>query len=155
MKPIRRHANGFTLLEMLVVVVIAAILVSLAAVSIGSNPRRNLDEEGQRLAQLFESANDEAHLRAHLWAWQPGSDGYRFLERRDGVWVTRTERPFAPRKWPNEFRSFAIRVRGSTQSLDQLQFGGESIEPPTVVILQGEDQSVSIVGSGDGRYEAH
>lgn len=50
----RRHrARGFTLLEMLVVLVIAGLLVSLASLSLTRNPRTDLREEAQRIALLF------------------------------------------------------------------------------------------------------
>ena len=49
----RRHrARGFTLLEMLVVLVIAGLLVSLASLSLTRNPRTDL-REAQRIALLF------------------------------------------------------------------------------------------------------
>ena len=45
----RRHrARGFTLLEMLVVLVIAGLLVSLASLSLTRNPRTDLREEAQK-----------------------------------------------------------------------------------------------------------
>lgn len=58
------RARGFTLLEMMVVLVIAGLLVSLASVSLTRNPRTDLNEQVQRLALLFESASDEAQVRA-------------------------------------------------------------------------------------------
>ena len=75
----RRHrARGFTLLEMLVVLVIAGLLVSLASLSLTRNPRTDLREEAQRIALLFETAGDEAQVRARPIAWQPTAHGFRF-----------------------------------------------------------------------------
>ncbi|MBN3818736.1 prepilin-type N-terminal cleavage/methylation domain-containing protein, partial [Paraburkholderia sp. Se-20369] len=65
------RARGFTLLEMLVVLVIAGLLVSLASLSLTRNPRTDLREEAQRLALLFETAGDEAQVRARPIAWLP------------------------------------------------------------------------------------
>lgn len=149
----RTRGPGFTLLEMLVVVVIAAILVSMAVVTLGANPHAKLDDEGERLAQLFEAANDEAHLRAHVWAWQPDPLGYRFLERRDGAWVPRSEAPFEPRKWPEGFLNYSIQLEGSPQSQSQILFGSEAIEAPVVLTLEGLTQSVRVFATGDGHYE--
>ena len=46
----RSRAAGFTLLEMLVVLLIAGILISLASLTLTRNPRTDLNEEAQRLA---------------------------------------------------------------------------------------------------------
>ena len=101
-----------------------------------------------------ESAANEAHLRAHPWAWQPNAQGYRFVERRDGAWVPRSEAPFAPRTWPPGFTGYAIRLDGSAQSLDQVSFGVESVDLPIVLTLEGEGSTVAVRAIGDGRYEA-
>ena len=87
----RRHAGsaaqaGFTLLEMLVVLVIAGLLVSLASLQLTRNPRTDLNEEAQRLALLFESAGDEAQVRARPIAWQPLDGGFRFDVRTEDGW---------------------------------------------------------------------
>src|ERR1700738_5579124 len=81
-----RPQAGFTLLEMLVVLVIAGLLVSRASVKLTRNPRTDLNEEAQRLALLFESAGDEAQVRARPIAWQPVSGGFRFDIRTEDGW---------------------------------------------------------------------
>jgi general secretion pathway protein H len=75
------RTRGFTLVEVLVVVVIIALLVSLVAVQLWPDARQSLREEGARLALLLAHARDEAIATGAPLAWQRTEAGYRFLER--------------------------------------------------------------------------
>jgi general secretion pathway protein H len=75
------RARGFTLVEVLVVVVIIALLVSLVAVRLTPDARQSLREEGMRLAALLAHAREEAITTGAPLAWQRTDTGYRFLQR--------------------------------------------------------------------------
>lgn len=76
--PARYDMRGFTLLEMLVVVLIMGILVG--TVSVKLQPRDNdlLRIEAGRLAQLLELASQESRITGHAIVWTGEASGYRF-----------------------------------------------------------------------------
>jgi general secretion pathway protein H len=79
--------RGFTLVEVLVVVVIIALLVSVVAVRIAPDARQALREEAARLAAVLTHARDEAIVTGAPLAWQGAGSGYRFVRRAtDRTW---------------------------------------------------------------------
>ncbi|MFP6557429.1 GspH/FimT family pseudopilin [Paraburkholderia sp. B3] len=151
----RGRAGGFTLLEMLVVLLIAGILVSLASLSLSRNPRTDLNEEAQRLALLFESAGDEAQVRARPIAWQPVEGGFRFDVRTDDGWRPLRDDLLGPRQWEGGVTGVAISYPGGDDDngASRLVFGTEAVDVPVEVTLFSAAGRATIVGTGSGRYE--
>ena len=80
---------GFTLIEILVVVVIIATIVSITLLSFGVlGNDRDLRTEGQRLAALIEVAQDDATMQGREFAVEFMTSSYRFVEydALTGVW---------------------------------------------------------------------
>jgi general secretion pathway protein H len=80
----RNAASGFTLLELLVVMVLAGILLMIVTVSVTPDPRQALAREGQRVGQLMALAADEARLRQQAIVWEADLNGYRFVSEVGG-----------------------------------------------------------------------
>ena len=76
-KPIKQV--GFTLVELLVVLVIIGCLVSLALFSTGRNTERELQEEARRLATVMTLLADEAVLENREYGLLINSTGYQVL----------------------------------------------------------------------------
>jgi general secretion pathway protein H len=148
--------TGFTLLEVLVVLVIAGVLVSLASLTLTRNPRTDLIEQAQRLALAFETASDEAQVRAAPLAWQPVPGGYRFAVRASNGWRALSDELLGPARWQVPVSRVDILypgARGTQERADALIFGTESIGRPVSVTLSADAGSIDIVSDGSGRFE--
>ena len=83
----QRRQNGFTLLELLVVIVIVSILFTYTTLAIRSNsPEDLIKEEAFRLERLIQLAMEETILRGEEYGLEVYVDGYRFLRLDEGQW---------------------------------------------------------------------
>ena len=79
--------HGFTLLEVMVVMVLIGIITSFAVLSVGGGPQDRLAEEGRRLAALLELHQQEAILRGEVRGVLFTRSGYALLSQNDkGEW---------------------------------------------------------------------
>ena len=80
--------NGFTLIEVMVVVVIIAVLSSMLVIVAMPSDAALADKEARKLAALLELASVEARASGQSIAWSPEGDGYSFWQRSDdGEWT--------------------------------------------------------------------
>jgi general secretion pathway protein H len=80
----QRCESGFTLIEMLVVIVLAGILISIVTISVTPDPRQKLTREAERVGQLMVLAADEARIRQLPIVWEADLRGYRFVAEVGG-----------------------------------------------------------------------
>jgi len=79
---------GFTLIEILVVLVIIGITVAMVSINLMPDDKRVLTTEAQKLALLFEQARDEAIISGKEIAWSVEGDKTRFWHKDDkGKWT--------------------------------------------------------------------
>lgn len=149
------RAAGFTLIEMLVVLLIAGILISLASLTLTRNPRTDLNEEAHRLALLFESAGDEAQVRSRPIAWTPTNGGFQFDVRSGDGWRTLRDDLLGPRRWEGGVTGVAISYPGAGNDTEasRIVFGTEAVDVPVEVTLYSAVGTATIVGTGSGRFE--
>ena len=91
-----KHARGFTLIEILVVVVIVGLLAVGAVLAIGTSQRDDaLETEAQRLDALITYVREHAELTTHEFGLRCEGDRYAFLafDLRRGLWRAAEEDP--------------------------------------------------------------
>lgn len=76
----RLSASGFTLLEVLMVVLVVGILSTVVMLGLNpGGPERHLNDEAERLASLLSLASSEAVMQNREYGLQLDMHGYRFL----------------------------------------------------------------------------
>ena len=79
--------RGFTLIEMLMVLMIMGLFVGLVSTITRPDDRATLRLEAERLSQLLDFATVEAQLTGKSIAWTADGPGYRFWRSGDdGLW---------------------------------------------------------------------
>lgn len=69
--------HGFTLLELLLVVTLAALTAASVTLSLRDNAHTQLDQEAQRLSALLEAARAQARTSGVAVVWQPQPRGFK------------------------------------------------------------------------------
>ena len=144
---IDRSSKGFTLMELLVVIVIMAILFTFTTLAIrGTSPEELLQTEAQRLDRLLQLAMEEAILRGmeHGLEFKPNS--YRFLLFAENRWQPlETDRLLRERELP-ENMEFELEIEqidvlmedaGEKDDADKDK-DQEAIRPQVFLLSSGE-----------------
>jgi len=136
--------------------VIAGIVISLVAVNASPNERGRVLDDGQRIARLFELAQEDAQLGARPLAWEGNAGGWQFLESTPQGWVPMRTDVFAPGQWRLGLDSAVIAEGGRRSGTGPLRlvFGRELVDEPQRLVLTRGTIRVDITGDGSGRYQA-
>lgn len=103
MTTMRRQINGFTMIEILVVLVVVGLLAALAVANIGGNQqKREMENAVSQMFLLMQSASEQAVLDNSEIGLKLEEKQYRFLRFDDltGEWVPMKDRMFRSYRYP-------------------------------------------------------
>lgn len=124
----RRAADGFTLVEMLIVLAIIGVSASMVVLSVGSVTRApSVESEARRLATHLQAAADDAMLGDRTIAFTVEAHGYGFATVSGKEMVARTDPAMA----------FHTLPAGMVVTLD--------VKPPVILGVDGSGQPMSAV----------
>ena len=95
------NSRGFTLLELLVVMVIIGVLASMVSLAVGGRAVDDrLQAESRRLEELLRLASDEAQAKGLEFGFRQTEDGFEFLtpDSQSGLWEVVNDGLFRPRQ---------------------------------------------------------
>ena len=148
-----RH-QGFTLLELLVVLVIVSILLGAVALNAIPGNGQLLQDDAQRIALLLQAARDEAIVRNRAIAFEIDEQRYRFLIRQNDSWQILTDDALLRER---AFRRAPLAVSLTPPTSDRLPlrivFGREPVDKPFALRLNLGANSASIQADGIGNFQ--
>ena len=153
--------GGFTLLEVLVVVLIIGIVLGIAVISLPSDDDETLRREATRLDTLLGIASEDAIVGNHEIALEIRPHGYRFLVEDDKTWRPIEKAPLQPRALPDEIRLEVrvdgVRLRLTSEEGDEvgrlyILSSGEMTPFELTLSRRDGSQAYRIVTEIDGRH---
>ena len=143
----RKLNKGFTLIEIMVVVVIVAVLISAVALSFPPVGDKLLKEHADRFSALVSLAQDEAILQSTELAIEITPQGYSFYQNQGNSWVALNDLPFSKRQLPSEISTkmyldgISIDLKNRDENKPQVVILSSGEMTPFTYNLQFKDQS--------------
>jgi general secretion pathway protein H len=131
-----RRSRGFTLLELLVVLVMIGIILSFAMLSIGDGGRgAQLEQEARRTHALFSLAGEEAVLRSLELGVIVQRQGYTFVSYDGEAWLPLSGDSLLREQVLPDSMELVLHIDGLPVELDIQAGVGEEEEGPTPQLL--------------------
>ncbi|MNG01082.1 putative type II secretion system protein H precursor [compost metagenome] len=139
-----RRCRGFTLLEMMIVIVLIGVLVGMVSLAAGVNPAQQARQEAGALAGFIRQLREQAVLEGREYGVRLSVEGYRAM-RLDG----RGWEPLAAfYRWPDGLR-LSLEQEGYSVSL-----GADAGQPQIQLYSSDETSTFSLTFAGKDRVWA-
>lgn len=151
----RRPQRGFTLLELLVVLVIVGIMLGFVTLNAMPSQRQALQNEAQRIALLLQLARDEAIVRNRPIAFEVDQYRYRFwIRNENNVWEPVAKDDMLRER---EFQRAPVNLGIDPPMMEQnnvlrIVFGREPVDKPFALSLSLGESRVTIRADGIGNF---
>jgi type II secretion system protein H len=137
-------ASGFTLVEMLVVLLIVGLMAGALMTTIKISGSQQLQREAQHLAWLLRDKAIEARASGQAITWRPHPLGYAFLpQEQPGQGAAEAQ----IHTLPAPIKISAIEA-SDAQPLEAIRLSGRQISGPRRIILSNHDASVAVTSEG-------
>jgi general secretion pathway protein H len=144
--------NGFTLVEMMIVIAVTALLAGVVVMTVGA-PGTGPKEAATKFASRVAAARDQSILSGRpISAWVSAS-GYGFDQLRHGHWEKLDRKPFEGDDWGPTMQ---VGLTGAGASRARVQFDSLGVADQALAVRlarAGESAGVRIAASGEVTVE--
>ena len=126
----RHHCRGFTLLELMVVIVLIGVLLGMVSFATGPNPARLARHEADSVAQIIQQLRERAVLEGQAYGLRLSAGGYQPMKLEGRDW----EPLAALHRWSENLRP-RLELDGYFVTL-----GGDD-GPPQLMMLDSDETS--------------
>ncbi|MEX2476005.1 type II secretion system minor pseudopilin GspH [Marinobacter sp.] len=133
----RTTASGFTLIEILVVLVVVGLLAALAVMNLGGgSQQREMENHVRETFLMMQTASEQAVLNNIELGYVLESEGYRFVmfDEQANEWTEPAERMFRERSYP-EWLVLTEYIESDTPRLASKE---DELRPDIVFFSSGE-----------------
>ncbi len=151
--PVCRIA-GFTLLELLVVLVVMGIMLGMVSFNAIPDNKKALFNDAQRIALLLQLAREEAIVRNRPVAFELDSEQFRFYVRDDTSWQLLNDNDlFRERQFQKSPLLISMQPAPAKPGLPlKIVFGREPVDKPFILTLSFDDATVAVYADGLGHF---
>jgi type II secretion system protein H len=150
-----QYEPGFTLLEILLVIVILAVSAALVAPSFFAASSASIDGEARRLSLILKLASDEAALSGRPFRWSATAHSYVFeLPDAEGAWHPADEQPYSAYDLPSGIAIADVQPQSISLAEDVKQ-KEEAVMARLLLLPQGFIQSAEIILAVEGGAGRH
>ena len=162
----RRRSSGFTLLELIVVILIIGLLLTFATISVGTSSSKELETEAKRFYSLLKLASEEAIMNTQEMALELSKNQYQFL-----IWgETGFQSPdgeeggnfFRPRELPEQI-VINLKIEETKIEFDDIDedeelpkvgiFSSGEMTPFSIIFSQEDGEAYQVSGDHNGKID--
>jgi len=146
-----RRQQGFTLLEVLVVLVIIGVVIGFAVLSVDTRPEE-LRREGNRIASLLELTSEEAVMNGREYRLVLHRHAYSFELLQDNKWRKSEDELLRARQLPDGM-ALELRLEDQPQQLSDAEAPAPT-EPVALFLLSSGEISpfeLTVTDAGTGK----
>ncbi len=151
----RVRQQGFTLIEILVVMALLLIVAGLAVVKLDDNGERATRKVAEELSIRLEAARDEAVYAGQPVAFSSDGEGYKFWQGDTArkQWIAAPAgSELSPRTLQGQVRIVRQIANGKERPLgDRLVFSADGMVEPFMLVLEGGKTQLAVEGDALGR----